>query len=382
MDYIRVLLVGDEPRLLDLIAAGIAAERGVVVTQIARGNDDALRRLEGLRPDVVVVSFERDVGQNLRTLTSIRTAAPTLPVLLFSVLPPSSASDIAPLASTLELLNQRPSQTNMVGQWQEGPLDLARNKVRSDLVPKIRAFCSPRLRPSGKAVTVGRDSSQAIRRALLHPVELVVIAVSTGGPEALLYLLSKLPRNFPVPIAIVQHMPAHFMRAFAGQLATDCPLRIKQARGGECPRGGEVWLSPSDRHLEIRPTAEDFTLQLSNGPRENSCRPSADVLFRTAADTLGNKVLAVVLTGMGTDGLTGCAAVRSVGGQVLVQDRDTSVVWGMPGAVAGAGLANGVHKLIDLPEQIVARVTASKMKTSDSTLRTTSIQPAQPGPTS
>jgi two-component system chemotaxis response regulator CheB len=184
----------------------------------------------------------------------------------------------------------------------------------------------------------------------------LVIGVSTGGPAALEVLLPALPAAFPLPVLIVQHMPELFTRLMAERLNSRCALRVHEASEGEPIGRGKVAVARGNWHLELRsPAAASAapTMHLHQGPPENHCRPAVDVLFRSAARTFGPGVLAVVLTGMGSDGLIGARMIRQQGGSVLAQDEASSTVWGMPGAVAGAGLADKIVALDAMANEIV-----------------------------
>jgi two-component system chemotaxis response regulator CheB len=186
----------------------------------------------------------------------------------------------------------------------------------------------------------------------------LVIGVSTGGPAALDVLLPALPGNFPLPVLIVQHMPEVFTRPFAERLNGRCRLQVREAAEGDPVRAGTISIARGNWHLEVL-AGKPPTMHLTQGPLENHCRPAADVLFRTAAAVYGASVLAVVLTGMGSDGMIGCRILRGMGSAVLAQDEATSTVWGMPGAVANAGLA---HKVLPLQEIVpeILRIVSRK----------------------
>ena len=186
-------------------------------------------------------------------------------------------------------------------------------------------------------------------------IDLVTIGVSTGGPDALADLLPRLPAPLPVPIAIVQHMPASFVAGLAERLTRVSGHRVKVAADGDKLGRGTVVIAPGDRHLTVVEGAP-LTVALEDSPPVRSCRPAADVLFTTAATAVGANVLAVVLTGMGNDGLDGSRAVRAAGGWVIAQDEASAVVWGMPGEVVTAGLADCTGDLATLASEIVARV--------------------------
>jgi len=194
-------------------------------------------------------------------------------------------------------------------------------------------------------------------------IDVVGIGVSTGGPNALAVVLSRLARDFPVPIVVVQHMPPVFTRLLAERLSDSTPLRVREASPGGVLAPGTVWLARGDYHLVVARDDKRLQVSLSQGPRENSCRPSVDVLFHSLADVFGARTLAVVLTGMGRDGLRGCQEIRDAGGQVIVQDEATSVVWGMPGFVANAGLAQAVLPLQEVAGEIERRAWTRRSRT-------------------
>jgi len=207
----------------------------------------------------------------------------------------------------------------------------------------------------------------------VSPIPTVLaIGVSTGGPAALDVLLPAFPANFPLPVVIVQHMPELFTRMIAERLDGRCRLRVCEAGEGDAVRAGIMYIARGNWHLEVLSGASPgspATLHLNQGPPENHCRPAVDVLFRSVAGVYGSGVLAVVLTGMGSDGMIGCRMIRALGGIVLAQDQATSAVWGMPGAVTNAGLAQRVLPLNAIaPEilRIVARTQSEARKLRES----------------
>ncbi len=224
------------------------------------------------------------------------------------------------------------------------------------MLPKIKALSRSAAGPSAGAGC--GVSPPRLRNRIAGRVDVVAIGCSTGGPNALSQLLPALPDGFAVPVLIVQHMPPAFTRFFAQRLSSLCPLPVKEAAGGEALLPGQVWVAPGGFHLEVAADGARQKLRLSQAPPENSCRPSVDVLFRSLAPVFGGRVLAVVLTGMGQDGLRGCELLAAAGAQIVAQDEASSVVWGMPGFVAKAGLAEAVLPLSEIAGRIVERVAA------------------------
>jgi two-component system chemotaxis response regulator CheB len=202
------------------------------------------------------------------------------------------------------------------------------------------------------------DDSTLVRNAARTRarIDIVAIGASTGGPDALIDLISKLPPDLPVPIVIVQHMPPMFTRLLAERIHGGGNLRVREGSAGQRIRGGQVWIAPGGCHMAVIREAQGAVLTLTDDPPENSCRPAVDVLFRSVAQAYGANALAVVLTGMGADGTRGARAIRDAGGEVFVQDHASSVVWGMPGNVVAAGLADRVCSLDRMPSDIAERL--------------------------
>lgn len=201
---------------------------------------------------------------------------------------------------------------------------------------------------------VGGTAAQPLMR---KPIQIIAIAASTGGPNALAEVLPRLPGSLPVPIVVVQHMPPIFTRCLADRLSARSELKIVESEGGERLLPGHVYIAPGNRHLELARDGEGVVYtSLTDGPPENSCRPAADVLFRSVARLYGGSVLCAVLTGMGHDGLRGAREIRDAGGRVVVQSGPTCVIWGMPKVVEEAGLAEAVVPLPEMAAALLQRV--------------------------
>jgi len=192
----------------------------------------------------------------------------------------------------------------------------------------------------------------AVARGRAERPDLLLIGVSTGGPNALAELVPALPADLPVPVLIVQHMPPLFTKALAERLDQRSRLKIMEATDGAVASAGEVWIAPGDYHMTVEARGGKFVLRLNQAAAENGCRPAVDVLFRSAASAVGGRALVVMLTGMGQDGLKGSEPLVAAGAQLLAQDEASSVVWGMPGAVTRAGLASKVLPLSQMAGEI------------------------------
>lgn len=369
---IRLMIVDDSALIRRLLADVLTGDPMLEVVGQAPNGRVALEKLALFNPDLVVLDVEMPEMDGLETLTEIRKRQPRLPVIMFSSITERGA------IVTLEAL-ARGANDYVTKPSNTGNMATALQRVRDDLIPRIKAFCrhlvvspaapTPVVAPSATWVPFGRTSvnpgapPRPVSRAqasvlppLRQRVDVVVIGVSTGGPPALTTLLGRLPATLPVPILIVQHMPPIFTRLLAERLATQSPLDIAEGVAGEIVRPGVVRVAPGGSHMTLERQGAQVRLQLHQGEPENSCRPAADVLFRSVAEIYRGNALALVMTGMGNDGLRGCEAIRKAGGQILVQDEASSVVWGMPGFVARAGLADGQIPLSQLASELLSRL--------------------------
>jgi two-component system chemotaxis response regulator CheB len=344
MTAVRVMVVDDAAAVRQLLIRVLEEEPGVTVVGTAANGVEALERLPRLQPDILVLDVEMPNMGGLELLRELRKTNAQLPVLLFSSLTERGAMvTIEALLLGANDYVTKPSMTGSAGA--------ARACIKDTVVPRLLALLRPR-QVSGPAPAL--PVPPAGRPA--QPVDVVVIAVSTGGPNALGELLPALPVNLPVPVLIVQHMPAFFTRALAQRLDQVSGLRVAECDGETVLEAGQVWLARGGTHLVVRKRGDEVRLAVSDAAAENFCKPSADVLFRSATEVFGGRLLGVVLTGMGHDGLQGCRLIREAGGQVIVQDRSSSIVWGMPGSVADAGLAHDVVPLQRMAAEIVRRV--------------------------
>ncbi len=348
----RILVVDDSVVARRVISDILSEEADFEVVGSAPNGKIALAKIERLEPDLVTLDIDMPELDGIATLTAIRSSHPLVRVIMVSNHTKRGA------AITVEALFLGASDY-VTKAAKSSTRDAARQYLREQLVPKIRALGVPASRP-GRSPTPQRARQAPLRGAAGTPVEAVVIGASTGGPNALTMVLEALPADLPAPVLIVQHLPANFTTFFAERLDTACALRVREAQNRDGVAPGTVWIAPGGMHLETRSHGGGTELITSDGPLVNSCRPAADVLFSSAATTFGAGTLAVILTGMGRDGLDGCREIRATGGRVIAQDKETSVVWGMPGQVADAGLADAVLPINDIGPEIVRRVTAGR----------------------
>ena len=409
MPPVRILVVDDSVVIRKLLTTTLGEIPGLEVVATAALGKIALAKIQQCHPDVVILDVEMPEMDGIETLKRIRKDSPRLPVIMFSTRTERGA------AATIEALTSGASDY-VAKPSNAGNVLIAMARVREEMVPKIFALASGARPALGRPVTAplpvtpSITTSIAIKQlvattpaprpgapkrfdttALLpilaaepalrssaitaNPVlitdgpirlrqtagrraqvEIVAIGASTGGPNALSVLLDQLPAEFPVPIVIVQHMLASFTRHFAQRLASQCKIKIVEATAGDVLVPGCAYVARGDYHLVVERRAGRASLTINQDPLENFCRPAVDVLFRSVAASYGSGTLAVVLTGMGHDGLAGCGAICQAGGDVIVQDEATSVVWGMPGFVARAGLASDVLALDQVGREVRRRV--------------------------
>jgi len=342
---VRVLIVDDSVVIRHLLREALESDPGIEVVGSEGNGQAALAAIPLVKPDLVTLDIEMPVLDGLEALKRIRKDHPRLRVVMFSTLTTRGA------AATLEALSLG-ADDYVAKASNAGKLDESLGRLRSELLPKIRQFFTNPGRagqPALPLLTPTRSFPKSKPRVL-------VIGVSTGGPNALAKLIPALPSRLPLPVLIVQHMPPTFTRLLAERLDAASPLRVLEAEDGMEVAPGRVIIARGDYHLRVRKMGPQTVCALDQGPHENSCRPAADVLFRSAAEAYGGAVLSAVLTGMGSDGQRGTETVKAAGGYSIAQDEPSSVVWGMPGAVVEAGLANQVLPLEKIPPEIVRLV--------------------------
>ncbi|MGH9451613.1 MAG: protein-glutamate methylesterase/protein-glutamine glutaminase [Terriglobia bacterium] len=355
MPKIRILIVDDSVVIRRMLMDALAADPAFEIAGTAANGRIALSKISQVNPDLVTLDVEMPEMDGLEALAALRKLYPKLPVIMFSTLTERGA------AATLDALSLG-ANDYVTKPANVGGMDMALKRVRADLIPKIKALCMPAVpgtaaisRPLVPAAAGLKPPAASARR---QPVRLDVLAigVSTGGPNALGELVPQLPADFPVPVVIVQHMPPIFTRLLAERLASRSKLSVVEGSAGIALKAGQVVIAPGDYHMVVERQGLRVVIGTHQQPPENSCRPSVDVLFRSVAAAYGPHTLGLIMTGMGQDGLRGCGNLHEAGGQILAQDQASSVVWGMPGFVAEAGLADKVLPLGEMASEIVRRV--------------------------
>lgn len=386
----RVIIVDSEVLVRQGLSARLNKTAEIEVVGVSSSFEHAFAKLQIQLPDALVLDFDPHDVESVKLLQKIRLNYPGL--LIVSVVPTEFYGRKIPqdliVPGRSELI-VRPHQ----GTTAEAFLDEFSAQIRRKLTTMFQAYdlnrpsvynysAEPlsRLPIAAESKTtltmygsdsIARESKTTLRtteqettEVIIRPssrstkrVDVIAIASSTGGPHALTELLPALPAGLPVPIVIVQHMPAEFTRSLADRLNTISAITVREAIAGEPLKAGLALLAPGDKHMVVeRSIDQNMLVTLNQGPPENSCRPAADILFRSVAKCYGENILAIVLTGMGKDGLAGSRVIRAAGGRVVAQDEASSVVWGMPGEVVHANLADSVLPLKEIASEIIRRV--------------------------
>ncbi len=364
MPRIRVLIVDDAVVIRRILSTVIDKDPDLEVAGVAANGRIALQKIAQCNPDLVTLDVEMPEMDGIATLRELRRTYPKLPVIMVSTLTAKGA------ATTIEALSAGATdyvtKPANVGRIVEG-LEL----MEHELLPKIHALAKPAGgRPSAPTrpalATAPRPASATAAPAATalprrtSAYECVAIGTSTGGPNALQEIFGAITAPPPVPIFVVQHMPPVFTAMLAERLGKCGPVIFHEAADGMKPLPGHGYLAPGGKHMIVRREMGFPVIHLNEEPPENSCRPAVDPMFRSVADAYGSHVLSFVLTGMGQDGMRGAEVIRERGGTVLAQDESSSVVWGMPGYVAEAGLAEAVIPLSQVAREIERRVLESR----------------------
>lgn len=353
---IRLLVVDDSVVVRGALIRALNEDADLEVVGTANNGAAGLERLASSKPDLVLLDIEMPGSDGLDFLDGYRAVAPDVPVLVFSSVTHRGAM------VTLEALSRGavdyvPKPTGI------GEHAIDRHEVMRQLKARIRAVAHaiPRTRASGGALTVEpsgapvapRPPEGLVPRFGPEELRLVVIGASTGGPEALRTVLSALPRDFGLPVLVVQHMPPTFTQYLALSLTRHCPLEVREAEGGEALLPGRVFVAPGGAHLGVhRQDGALSTVVDSVTPALNHCRPSVDVLIDSAREATGGAILAIILTGMGQDGADAAVRLVEAGGRVWAQNEESSVIWGMPRAVVTRGVAEEVLPLVDIASRL------------------------------
>jgi two-component system chemotaxis response regulator CheB len=349
---IRVLVVDDSVVIRRLVSQALSEDPMLEVVGTVSNGNLGLAKIAQTNPDVVTLDVEMPEMDGLEMLRQLSKREVRPRVVMFSTLTERGA------AATLDALALGAADY-VAKAANGGSLDRSFASLRDELIPKVKQFfvlAQPNPEPP-RSQPVRAGVPRAMPHSILgNRAKTLVIGVSTGGPTALGAIIPQIPADFPLPILIVQHMPPLFTRLLAERLQTCTPLKVEEAAQGSEVVPGKILIAPGDYHMRLRNAGKGLMVSLDQAPPENSCRPAVDVLFRSAGEVFGGAAIGAILTGMGQDGLRGVEVLKAAGAFVIAQDEASSVVWGMPGAVVSAGLADVVVPLENVIPEVLRRI--------------------------
>jgi two-component system chemotaxis response regulator CheB len=335
MKKVRVLVVDDSALMRKLIPQMLEADPAIEVVGTAMDGTFCLKKIEELHPSVVTLDLQMPGMNGIDTLKEImrRHPVPVIVVSSHSIEGASVTVKALGLGAFDFVTKPRDATTHMT-------------ETARELIAKIKAAAGGRLvRPGSAMGMAARPEKISAGKSGPPPSKLVAIGISTGGPQALEFLLAQLPADFPGSIAVVQHMPEGFTDMFARRLDEVSALRVKEAQSGDVLEGGRVLICPGSRHMRVKRMAMRDVVVLNDDARVNGHRPSVDVLFNSVAEEFGTRAIAALMTGMGDDGAEGLGAVKKAGGVTIAQSEESCVVYGMPKAGIERGYATRVVAL-------------------------------------
>ncbi len=342
---VRVLIVDDSAFMRRAIGSLLEGENDIKVAGFAKDGEDAIRQIKDFKPDIVTMDIEMPKMDGLTALKIIMEKFP-LPVIMVSSLTEEGAK------ATLDALD-----LGAVDYIPKNLSNVSLNiiKIKGDLLSKIRAVTAKRYVFHPPSEDIAISSTKLLTNGSWNKrINIVAIGSSTGGPKALQDVIPKIPSNFPVPIILVQHMPKAFTGPFAERLSQISHIKVIEASGSEIIKPGTAYLSPGDKHLTVKKTGGGGTkIYLSNEPADLINKPSVSVMMESVANEYPGSALGVILTGMGSDGLSGMKSIKKSGGKTIAQDEATCVVYGMPKAVVDAGLADVVLPIYKIGNEII-----------------------------
>ncbi len=347
MSTIRVLVVDDSAFMRKAISMMLGDDPEIDVVGTARDGIDAIEKVKLLHPDLMTLDVEMPRMDGITALKKIMRENP-LPVLMVSSLTVEGAR------ATIDALSAGavdfiPKQLSYVS------LDIT--KIKGELISKVKAITRSRFGQFSTHLTNRISTFPRPSQLKTSGTQIVTIGISTGGPFSLQKVIPSLPVDFPVPVAIVQHMPPQFTKSLAERLDSISRLEVCEAEDGMNLSSGKVYIAPGGLHMKFTRTGGLPKIVISKDPGDTLHRPSVDVMFSSANEVFGGRVLAAVMTGMGHDGLEGARLIKESGGRIIAQDEETSVVYGMPKSIVDAELADAVLPL----DEIASALTSALM---------------------
>ena len=355
------MVVDDSSVIRGLLSRWLNADPAIEIVGSAANGQSALNSLDRVDPEIIVLDIEMPIMDGLTALPLILKAKPDVQVLMSSTLTSKNAK-ISLQAMSLGASDYVPKPTTNRDV-------IASKSFQDDIIEKIKNLAAAKRKRLGfpvfqeshkSGLAIEQDTApkpnllslpKTIKSSLVIP-KIIAVGSSTGGPQALLKFLTSIKDGLSLPVVITQHMPPSFTKILASHLSKATGLKCTEGEDGMPLIAGQVYIAPGDRHMTIISKDGERCLRLDEGPQENFCRPSVDPMFRSVSKEFGPAVLGVILTGMGHDGLEGSKGVVEKGGTIIAQNEETSVVWGMPGAVSNAGICNAVLPLEELGGKI------------------------------
>ncbi|MBL4285193.1 protein-glutamate methylesterase/protein-glutamine glutaminase [Vibrio fluvialis] len=371
---IRVLVVDDSSFFRRRVSEIINSESRLEVIDVATNGREAVDKAQRLKPDVITMDIEMPVMDGITAVREIMASNPT-PILMFSSLTHDGAKATLDAldAGALDFLPKKfediaRNRDEAVALLQQRVLQIAAKKAfmrrpvvsrpaASSPAPTSGSSLLNRTQPTTQSLSPSRPVAAATRfKASGKKYQLTAIGTSTGGPVALQKILTKLPANYPHPIVLIQHMPATFTAAFASRLNSLCKIEVKEAEDGDVLRPGVAYLAPGGKQMMLEGRPGAAKLRIIDGGERMNYKPCVDVTFGSASKVYGDKVLSMVLTGMGADGREGARMLKNAGATIWAQDEDSCVVYGMPQAVAKAGISSEDLPLDRIAERMLVEV--------------------------
>lgn len=351
MKKFKVLVVDDSALMRKIISDMINSENNMEVVAIARNGQDFIKKLEDVKPNVVTLDVEMPVMNGIEALKELRTRNIGIPVIILSSVSKKSSE------LTMECLEN--GAFDFIAK-PSGAISLDIDKVRNELISKLNLAyekcqngCTiEEIRAISKDISkeLNEENKSIPKKKFVNKISALVIGASTGGPKALHQVISNLPDDLGVPVFVVQHMPATFTKAFAERLNSRSKITVVEAYDGQAVSNNVVYIAPGGFHMEV---GKDKKIHLNKEPTVWGVRPAVDKLFKSAAAVYKERLMSVVLTGMGRDGAEGTIEVKKNGGITISEDQSTSVIYGMPKAAYETGMVDMVLRLDKVASEIV-----------------------------
>jgi len=353
-DAIRVMVVDDSAVVRGLISRTLERDGEVVVVRTVSNGEQAVKQLAEVGADVVILDIEMPVMDGLTAIPKLLEVDPEVKIIMASTLTEKNAevSIRAMQAGAADYIPKPSTSKELTGNQPFGDELLAKVKTLGRTVRKEKAPVAAKSTPATQHMPGGKPITLRPRPVVVPKPNILAVGSSTGGPQALFEFFKGLKGVIDVPIVVTQHMPPTFTTILAQHISRAANTPAQEAAEGDVLEPGKIYVAPGDYHMTIVERGGKHVVHLNQDPPENFCRPAVDPMLRSLVKAYGGKILVVILTGMGFDGQKGSEVVVKAGGMVVAQDEATSVVWGMPGAVAEAGLCSAVLPLKEIASHV------------------------------